>query len=679
MADFDRFALGLVGALQAADDRQMKQESLDRQDKLLQLQLQNADVDRDYKKALTEKARAEMGSPEALAKFMEQLDAPPQSAQQVPGQSPVPPATIKPTSSLSSPALAQYEPMLQQTAAKTGVPIELLRATVAVESSGDNNAISPKGARGVAQFMPATARQYGVDVTSPESSIDGAGRYLSDLKKQFGNWELASAAYNAGPGNVQKYGGVPPFAETQNHLKKLSAAAPGVFDVAASTNQASDAYPATPAPGRAVAQQPAAPVAAQLESIDSWEAQQRARALSFPGLSSTDRNKAIEAIQRSADRKRNLLQFQYRDEHYKERMDNQERNFRAREEGRGVVNEIRQATQERKDAQAALKAAQDEAKNNSGELARIDDLAKTYSTTTQQVKDDLGKTETKYVADTEMQQSIAPVLRGIIKTHNVPEMYWANVASDAKDAYNAALTMAKAQGATPQQAAAKARDAAHATLQEKWSDKSGDAAAKASAESVKNPGALQGDPEPAVTTDEGEAPGPVSAPAPQAQQTPGDSAPILPTKGIPVPKNVKLQDATQYLEDEARLKEQRGADSRIANSLGIPATDIAKGQAADFARRALGNVDMGRLAQAVSPSAFKNTLIDQPVRAVSTMYDRQFGAEGFKKELSAVMEQYQKATTAQRATLDALSKNRWGVTLGELLRERTAPKYKENE
>jgi soluble lytic murein transglycosylase-like protein len=75
------------------------------------------------------------------------------------------------------------------------------------------------------QFMPATAKGLGVDPTDPASSIDGAARYLSDLTQQFGSTELALAAYNAGPGTVRRHGGIPPYAETQSYVQKVTSAA----------------------------------------------------------------------------------------------------------------------------------------------------------------------------------------------------------------------------------------------------------------------------------------------------------------------------------------------------------------------------------------------------------------------------------------------------------------------
>lgn len=103
-----------------------------------------------------------------------------------------------------------------------GVPPSILKGVMRRESGGNPNAVSPKGALGLMQFMPDTAKQYGVDPMDPDQAVDGAARYLHDLRQQTGSWELALAAYNAGPGKVSKYGGVPPYKETQRYVKQIT-------------------------------------------------------------------------------------------------------------------------------------------------------------------------------------------------------------------------------------------------------------------------------------------------------------------------------------------------------------------------------------------------------------------------------------------------------------------------
>jgi soluble lytic murein transglycosylase-like protein len=82
---------------------------------------------------------------------------------------------------------------------------------------------SPKGAKGIMQFMPATAAERGVDPCKPESAIPGGAKYLLDLFEKFGSWPLAIAAYNAGAGAVEQYGGIPPFEETQKYVPAVMA------------------------------------------------------------------------------------------------------------------------------------------------------------------------------------------------------------------------------------------------------------------------------------------------------------------------------------------------------------------------------------------------------------------------------------------------------------------------
>jgi soluble lytic murein transglycosylase-like protein len=98
---------------------------------------------------------------------------------------------------------------------------ELVRA----ESSFNPRALSPKGAQGLGQLMPATARTLGViDPWDPVQNLDGAARYLCAQLERFGDARLALAAYNAGPHRVDQYGGVPPYRETRAYVAKISAA-----------------------------------------------------------------------------------------------------------------------------------------------------------------------------------------------------------------------------------------------------------------------------------------------------------------------------------------------------------------------------------------------------------------------------------------------------------------------
>jgi peptidoglycan DL-endopeptidase CwlO len=118
---------------------------------------------------------------------------------------------------------APYAHLFAAAGAKHGVSSALLTAVARAESAFDPRAVSPAGAQGLMQFMPATARELGVDPFDPASAVDGAARLLRSHLDRFGSLELALAAYNAGPGAVSRYGGVPPFAETQRYVQKILA------------------------------------------------------------------------------------------------------------------------------------------------------------------------------------------------------------------------------------------------------------------------------------------------------------------------------------------------------------------------------------------------------------------------------------------------------------------------
>jgi soluble lytic murein transglycosylase-like protein len=116
-----------------------------------------------------------------------------------------------------------YAPMIEQAAARYGIDPSLLYGLIEQESGFDPSAKSSAGAAGLTQLMPSTAASLGVsEPLNPAQSIEGGARYLSQLLHQFaGNTTDALAAYNAGPGAVEQYGGVPPYPETQQYVAKV--------------------------------------------------------------------------------------------------------------------------------------------------------------------------------------------------------------------------------------------------------------------------------------------------------------------------------------------------------------------------------------------------------------------------------------------------------------------------
>lgn len=113
-------------------------------------------------------------------------------------------------------------------ACEAGVPVRLFDALVAHESRYQPFARSPAGAMGMAQLMPGTANYLGVsDPWDPVENLRGGARYLREQLDRYGSWHLALAAYNAGPGNVNKHGGVPPFAETRSYVRTILASLSG--------------------------------------------------------------------------------------------------------------------------------------------------------------------------------------------------------------------------------------------------------------------------------------------------------------------------------------------------------------------------------------------------------------------------------------------------------------------
>lgn len=117
--------------------------------------------------------------------------------------------------------MADYRAAAVEAAERHGIPPSLFVSLIGQESSWNPNALSSAGATGLGQLMPATAAELGVDPNDPMQNLDGAARYLRQQYDRFGDWKLGAAAYNAGPGAVEKYGGVPPYEETQNYVSSL--------------------------------------------------------------------------------------------------------------------------------------------------------------------------------------------------------------------------------------------------------------------------------------------------------------------------------------------------------------------------------------------------------------------------------------------------------------------------
>ena len=124
---------------------------------------------------------------------------------------------------LSGPSPALYVQEIKQSAERYGVPESLVTAVIRAESGFDPRAVSRKGARGLMQLMPSTANTLGVrDSFNPQQNIDGGVRHLRGLIERFGsNLPLAVAAYNAGEGAVARYGGIPPYPETQEYVARV--------------------------------------------------------------------------------------------------------------------------------------------------------------------------------------------------------------------------------------------------------------------------------------------------------------------------------------------------------------------------------------------------------------------------------------------------------------------------
>ena len=155
-------------------------------------------------------------------------------------QQPAPPRPGASPDAAADPHSA-FEGFIEEASALYGVSSDLVRAVIQTESGFDPKAVSGVGAKGLMQIMPRTARALGIqDPFDPRQNIFGGVKYLSMLLDKYnGNVALALASYNAGPGNVRKHGGIPPFGETRGYVKKITGLLADATEVPDTAEQAS--------------------------------------------------------------------------------------------------------------------------------------------------------------------------------------------------------------------------------------------------------------------------------------------------------------------------------------------------------------------------------------------------------------------------------------------------------
>ena len=132
------------------------------------------------------------------------------------------PFTFKSHYGRDAKSAADFDRLIARAAHRHGLPPALVKAVVRAESNFQPHALSNKGAQGLMQLMPETAEDLGVDDPfRAEDNVFGGTRYLRAMHDRFGDWQLALAAYTAGPGAVDRFGGVPPYAETREYVERV--------------------------------------------------------------------------------------------------------------------------------------------------------------------------------------------------------------------------------------------------------------------------------------------------------------------------------------------------------------------------------------------------------------------------------------------------------------------------